>query len=66
MGADAALAREAAVALDEQATIEMEAQCEAVAAVSADAALAREAAAALGVLPVTSRQQQKWRQSVSP
>ena len=47
MSAVAAIAREAAVALNEQATTEMETECEAVAAVSADAAVAREAAVAL-------------------
>ena len=36
-----------AVALNEQATKEMETECEAIAAVSADAAVAREAAVAL-------------------
>ena len=48
MHADAVvLAREAAIALNEQAATEMETKCEAVAAVSADAAIAREAAVAL-------------------
>ena len=42
MHADAVvLAREAAIALNEQAATEMETECEAVAAVSADAAIAR-------------------------
>ena len=42
VGADATIAREAAVALNEQATVaEMETACEAVIAVSADATIAR-------------------------
>ena len=47
VSADAAIARGAAVALNEQAVAEMETACEAVVAVSADAAIAREAAVAL-------------------
>ena len=47
VSADATIAREATVALNEQAATEMETECEAVATVSADAAIVREAAVAL-------------------
>ena len=57
MHADAVvLAREAAIALNEQAATEMETECEAVAAVSADAAVAREAAVALNEQAATQMQ----------
>ena len=62
VSADAAVAPEAAVALNEQAATEMETKCEAVAAaVSADAAIAREHERQQYLS--MSRQQQKWRQS---